>query len=69
MIWYGAGIRTYEDGLGKGLGVGLGLETGIGLESAKGLNLAGFGDGESLMVWGEENSSGGVGHTSIDGLG
>lgn len=52
MIWCGAEIWTYEDGLGKGLGVGLGLETEMGLESGKGLNLAGFGDRVSLMVLG-----------------
>lgn len=69
MIWYGAEIRTYEDGLGKGLGLGLGMETEMGLESGKGLNLPGFGDGASLMVLGWENSSVGVGHTYIDGLG
>lgn len=47
MVWYGAGIRTYEDGVGKGLGIGLGLEIGMGLESGKGLNLARFGDEDS----------------------
>lgn len=49
MVWYGAGIRTYEDGVGKGLGIGLGLEIGMGLESGKGLNLARFGDEDSRM--------------------
>lgn len=47
MVWYGVGIRTYEDGVGKGLSVRLGLETGMGLESGKGLNLPGLGDGDS----------------------
>jgi hypothetical protein len=29
MVWYGAGIRIYKDGVGKGLGVGLRLEIGM----------------------------------------
>lgn len=47
MVWYGAKIRTYEDGVRKGLSVWLGLETGMGLESGKGLDLPGLGDGDS----------------------